>query len=81
MEQQSAGSSEPEGRDALLASIRDGANLKHVGQATNERPKSVSEEGGLAGALMKALKAREAALRPDEDDDEDEAFDEDDWED
>lgn len=36
-----------------------------VTSAPADRPKSEAEEGeGLAGALMKALKAREAALRP-----------------
>lgn len=35
-----------------------------VGPSTNDKPKEESEEEGIAGALMKALKAREAALRP-----------------
>lgn len=35
-----------------------------VGPAANDKPKEESEEEGIAGALMKALKAREAALRP-----------------
>ena len=38
--------------------------MPQVTSAPVDRPKSETEEGGLAGALMKALKAREAALRP-----------------
>ncbi|KAK3098154.1 hypothetical protein FSP39_016692 [Pinctada imbricata] len=73
------------GRGNLLDEIKAGASLKHVDDQ-EERPKSnIESQGGIAGALAKALKDRQKRIQgsDDEDESDDEEVDDDDeeWDD
>jgi hypothetical protein len=74
----------PSERNALLADIVKGTTLRSVrseGERTDQaKPVSTEDEGGLAGALARALATREKALKGNDSDDEP-GSDDDEWDD
>nr|XP_022295886.1 neural Wiskott-Aldrich syndrome protein-like [Crassostrea virginica] len=69
-------------RDNLLNAIKGGTSLKHVEQQSNARP-VMEEQGGIVGALAKALASRSAQIQgsDNESDDSDVDDDDDEWDD
>lgn len=76
-------SSGGDARDNLLNAIKQGKNLKHVEHQADSRPAVVEEQGGIVGALAKALASRSAQIQgSDNDSDESDIDDDDDeWDD
>ncbi|XP_061178867.1 actin nucleation-promoting factor WASL-like [Saccostrea echinata] len=79
---QPAGGGDP--RDNLLKAIQQGASLKHVDHQADNRPAVIEEQGGIVGALAKALASRSAQIQGSDnsdDSDMDDDDDDDEWDD
>lgn len=78
---QPAGGGDP--RDNLLKAIQQGASLKHVDPTADARPAVMEEQGGIVGALAKALASRSAQIQGSDNDSDDSDMDDDDdeWDD
>lgn len=75
-------SSQNDGRDALLANIRGGIQLRTVNKSEQSPKEEVgTQEDSLAGALMRALNNRAMALRSDDDEGDNEDEDDEEWDD
>ncbi|CAI4227761.1 unnamed protein product [Auanema sp. JU1783] len=74
----------PNARGDMMAQIRQGTQLKHVDKDEEEKRKSaapLSDMGGLAGALAKALEERRVNLGIDDSSEEEDSDDKNEWSD